>query len=52
VAARGIITAAGLSALRDGPKHLAQDHENACRLAEGLAEILPGNIDSIASPSN
>jgi threonine aldolase len=41
----GILAAAGLVALRDGPagmiERLADDHANARRLAEGLAE-LPG----------
>ena len=37
----GIIAAAGLIALEDGPKRLHEDHENAKRLAWGLAEI-PG----------
>jgi threonine aldolase len=37
----GILAAAGLIALEDGPKWLHEDHENARRLAEGLAEI-PG----------
>jgi threonine aldolase len=41
----GILAAAGLVALRDGPsgmiERLAEDHANARRLAEGLAE-LPG----------
>jgi threonine aldolase len=41
----GILAAAGLVALRDGPagmiERLADDHRNARRLAEGLAE-LPG----------
>jgi threonine aldolase len=39
----GILAAAGLVALRDGPagmiERLAEDHANARRLAEGLAEI-------------
>ena len=35
----GILAAAGLIALDDGPKRLHEDHENARRLAEGLAEI-------------
>ena len=35
----GILAAAGLIALKDGPKRLHEDHENARRLAEGLAEI-------------
>lgn len=37
----GVIAAAGLVALQDSPKRLHEDHENARRLAEGLAE-LPG----------
>lgn len=48
----GIMAAAGLIALRDGPKRLARDHENARRLAEGLAEILPGSIDPTAVQTN
>jgi Threonine aldolase len=37
----GIIAAAGLTALEESPKRLHEDHANALRLAEGLAEI-PG----------
>lgn len=37
----GVIAAAGLLALRKGPGRLAEDHENAGRLARALAE-LPG----------
>ena len=37
----GVIAAAGLVALEESPKRLHEDHENARRLAEGLAE-LPG----------
>ena len=39
----GILAAAGLIALEDGPKRLNEDHENASALAEGIA-----NIDGIA----
>jgi len=39
----GILAAAGLIALEDGPKRLSEDHENARALAEGIA-----NIDGIA----
>ena len=35
----GILAAAGLIALEEGPKRLHEDHENARRLAEGIAEI-------------
>jgi len=41
----GIMAAAGLIALEDGPKRLAEDHENARVLAEGIAELLPGAVD-------
>jgi threonine aldolase len=37
----GVLAAAGLIALRKGPARLAEDHENAARLARALAEI-PG----------
>jgi threonine aldolase len=37
----GVLAAAGLVALEDGPKRLWTDHENAKRLARGLSEI-PG----------
>lgn len=41
----GIVAAAGLVALEEGPKRLPEDHENARRLAEGLAGILPDAND-------
>ncbi len=41
----GILAAAGLVALEQGPKRLHEDHERARRLAEGVAEILPGSVD-------
>jgi threonine aldolase len=41
----GVIAAAGLVALEEGPKRLHEDHERARRLAEGLAQILPGLVD-------
>ena len=37
----GVLAAAGLVALEEGPKHLAIDHKTAKFLAQGLAEI-PG----------
>ncbi|MHB8460466.1 MAG: GntG family PLP-dependent aldolase [Candidatus Limnocylindrales bacterium] len=52
----GILAAAGLVALRDGPagmiERLAEDHANARRLAEGLAG-LPGIVSAggIAQPT-
>ena len=41
----GILAAAGLSALEESPKRLHEDHQNARRLAEGLAEIPGIEID-------
>jgi threonine aldolase len=48
----GIMAAAGLIALEEGPKRLAEDHSNARRLAEGVAEILPGAVDPEAIQTN
>ena len=45
----GILAAAGLVALEEGPKRLWVDHENANRLARGLAAI-PGitiNVEKV-----
>jgi threonine aldolase len=53
----GVLAAAGLIALRDGPagmiERLAEDHANARRLADGLAE-LPGirSPGGIAQPGD
>ena len=47
----GILAAAGLIALEEGPKRLHEDHENARRLAEGLSEI-PGieiNVEKVVT---
>lgn len=47
----GILAAAGMIALEEGPKRLHEDHENAKRLAKGLAEI-PGieiEVDKIVT---
>jgi threonine aldolase len=41
----GIMAAAGLIALAEGPGRLAEDHANARKLAEGIAAILPAHID-------
>jgi threonine aldolase len=35
----GVVAAAGLVALEEGPKRLHEDHENARRLADGLREL-------------
>jgi threonine aldolase len=41
----GIVAAAGLIALEEGPERLHEDHANARRLAEGIADATPGSID-------
>jgi threonine aldolase len=41
----GIVAAAGLLGLKEGRKRLHEDHERARRLAEGVAELLPGSVD-------
>jgi threonine aldolase len=41
----GVLAAAGLIAIEEGPKRLAIDHENARLLANGLAEIPGIKID-------
>jgi threonine aldolase len=39
------MAAAGLVALEDGPARLHEDHARARRLAQGIAEIVPGAVD-------
>ncbi len=41
----GVLAAAGLVALEEGPKRLAEDHGNALFLAEGLAHISGIRVD-------
>lgn len=41
----GVLAAAGLIALEDGPKRLHEDHANARALADGLADIKGITID-------
>ena len=41
----GLLAAAGLIALAEGPGRLHDDHANARRLAEGVAETVPGAVD-------
>jgi threonine aldolase len=48
----GVMAAAGLIALRDGPGRLAEDHANARRLAAGIAQILRGSVDPAAVETN
>jgi threonine aldolase len=48
----GIMAAAGLVAVEEGPKRLHEDHLNARRLAEGIAEASPGAIDPSTVETN
>ena len=41
----GITAAAGIVALLHGPERLHEDHERASRLAQGVADRLPGSVD-------
>jgi threonine aldolase len=41
----GVLAAAALVALEEGPSRLHEDHANARRLAEGVAEAVPGSVD-------
>ncbi len=48
----GIMAAAGLIALAEGPGRLHEDHANARRLATGVAEVVPGSVDPAAVETN
>jgi threonine aldolase len=48
----GVIAAAGLVALRKGPGRLAEDHENARRLALALAGLPGVEIDPASVQTN
>lgn len=48
----GIMAAAGLVALEDGPPRLHEDHANARRLADGIAEVTPSAVDPVAVETN
>jgi threonine aldolase len=48
----GVIAAAGLVALEETPPRLAEDHSNARRLAEGVAEIEGVSIDPARVQTN
>ena len=41
----GIMAAAGIVALQEGPSRLHEDHARARRLAERVEEFLPGSVD-------
>jgi threonine aldolase len=48
----GLLAAAGLIALAEGPQRLHEDHANAQRLARGVADIVPGSVDPAAVITN
>jgi threonine aldolase len=48
----GVICAAAKVALETGVERLAEDHANARRLAEGIAESWPGGVDPAAVETN
>ena len=48
----GIMAAAGLVALEDGPERLGEDHANARRLAEGIVEATPGILEPSTVETN
>jgi threonine aldolase len=48
----GVLAAAGIVALERGPGRLAEDHARARRLAEGVAELLPGSVDPVGVETN
>jgi threonine aldolase len=48
----GMMAAAGLIALEEGPGRLHEDHESARRLAEGIAEATPAAIDPAGVRTN
>jgi threonine aldolase len=48
----GVLAAAGLIALEDGPRHLARDHQNARFLAEGLAGVPGISLDASKVATN
>jgi threonine aldolase len=48
----GVLAAAGLVALREGPERLHGDHVRARRLADALAELVPGGIDPASVETN
>ena len=48
----GTMAAAGLIALREGPGRLHEDHARARRIAEAMAELIPGSIDPVSVETN
>jgi len=48
----GIMAAAGLIALKEGPGRLHEDHARAGLIAEAMAELIPGSIDPTSVETN
>lgn len=48
----GVLAAAGMIALEDGPAWIAEDHANARRLAEGLSQLDGIGIDAASVKTN
>jgi threonine aldolase len=48
----GVLAAAALVALEEGPKRLHEDHANGRRLAEGVADIYEGAVDPESVETN
>lgn len=48
----GVLAAAGMLALDDGPALLREDHRRAAELARGLSELSWANVDVAATESN
>jgi threonine aldolase len=48
----GLMAAAGLIALDEGPRRLPEDHQNARALAAGVADLLPGSVDPAGVETN
>jgi threonine aldolase len=48
----GIMAAAGLIALEEGPGRLREDHVNARRLADGIALVTPEVVDPVSVETN
>jgi threonine aldolase len=48
----GIVAAAGLIALEEGPERIHQDHARARRLAEAVADVVPGSVDPASVETN
>jgi threonine aldolase len=48
----GVVAAAGIVALEEGPKRLLEDHARARRLAEAIADAFPGSVEVERTETN